>query len=955
MWSTVGLLGCLFAQSAHANALSGTSSVVPFLLSPKGVDYLGWLTPDRCTTRGRCDVVIVNPQTGRLFVQQSDDDSGVRVYHERTWQLSNRVEYDLVEGLVHGVTDYWGTSLAYRYEDRNLVAVEWADGRDIQIEYDRKGRVVSMTDGEQNALKFSWGKDGRHRMINSEGQLLNWRVSNDSVKVTDSWGHTASTVYEDSKLVGWVDPRGLKTNIVYTDTGMTIDQAGVREWRLESRDDQLQSVEQVGSGVWSWQFNEDGKVASIVDPSKKSVKVLYTNEQSVRLQRSNGFVDFVYDDDQLIAIKDISGPLVRIERDIRGRIEHIEDAVGEKISFERDANGRIQRLTLRDGREWVVEYDGNGALRNIILPNQEVWGIQRDSWGTIVKLERSHDPDVSFSVHKGAWTSMDVPSGERWRVRRDGYNRIVEVMTPSGNIRLGRDILGQVESIDIQNHHWSIERDIFGNIVRWNDLQIEYGAWDQITAHQIGTNRWEWARDNAGRLVGVQTETTLNIEYDGMGNPIRWSKGDATSELKRNHWGWVSNIDNQWIQRDPRGFPEKFGVYDLSWRVNRNAAGFPLVIKAPYGVQLGLDLSDTNGIYRVRLPSGALQTFYLGKDGIKQLYTNEEGQEALIGTVPRTTWSSRFLSPSFSVRSVSSDAVGVYTVEQSDNVQIVDYDAFHFVQQVCDLSSCLHFSYDPRGRLVGIEDGTGLPTSIVWGWTGWGEGPLLIGGTTGVHTPLGMVVQSAGGSHFENPFWFGDALVKNGDLNDDGLIDEEMSSSPMLRFADAASFSSEGLHLEGTPVAIGEQQAILHDDGQVLQFDAPWKSGGVESQLFESVGDSSIWNRPVDMLFEMGIVSAPSWVSNLNESPLKWVSERWVDTGQEGDAWKLGVQSVPLNEDRVEAWILLKLLNGQADPSNAEILYTLFPHDGMWSVITGDFPFESNKCIPELAQFYLCG
>ncbi len=949
MWLTVGLLGCLLTQTVVAEVPSATqSTVAPFLLSPKGIDYLGWLTPERCKIRGRCDVVLVNPRTGRLFVQQSDDDAGVRVYQDGIWHLSHRIEYKLTEGLVHGVTDYWGTSIEYRYENRDLVAVEWAGGRAIQLEYDRKGRVVSMTDGEQNTLRFSWGKDGRHRMINSEGQLFNWRVSNDSVKVTDAWGHTASTLYDDDKLLGWVDPRGLKTDILYTDTGMNIDQAGVREWRLGLRASQLASVELVGSGTWAWSLNEHGQVESIVDPSKKSIKALYINDQSVRIQRSNGFVDFVYVDDELMAIQDLSGPLVRIARDIHGRIGHIEDAVGEKILFDRDVNGRIQRLTLRDGREWVVEYDVNGAVRNIILPNQEVWGIQRDSWGTITKLERSHDADISFSVHKGAWTSIDVPSGERWRIRRDGYNRIVEVMTPSGNIHLNRDILGQVESIYIQGSHWSIERDIFGNIVSWNDLQLEYGAWDQITAHQLGTQRWEWLRDNAGRLSGVQAETSITIEYDGMGFPVRWSQGDAVSEVKRNHWGWVSNIDNQWIQRDPRGLSEKFGVYDLSWRVNRNAAGFPLVIKAPYEVQLGLDPTETNGIYRVRLPSGALQRFYLSKEGIKQFYTNDEGQETLAGIVPRTPWSSKFLGLSFSTHSVSTDAVGVYTIEQSDNVQIVDYDPFHFVQQVCDLSSCLHFSYDPRGRLVAIEDGTGLPTSIVWGWTGWGEGPLLIGGTTGLHTPLGMAVQSAGTNQVENPFWVG---LSSDNVDSTG---EQGTSEVSTDFVDAASFSPDGLHLDGTPVVIGEQQAFLERDGQRLQFDAPWKAGGVESHLFESVADSSIWNRPVDMLLEMGVVSVPSWESNRIVSPLEWVSEGWVGVERQA-SWKLDVQAIPLKEDRLETWLLLRLLNGQTDPSNGEMLYSILPEDDIWSVLTGDFPFESNKCIPELAQFYLCG
>ena len=52
-----------------------------------------------------------------------------------------------------------------------------------------------------------------------------------------------------------------------------------------------------------------------------------------------------------------------------------------------------------------------------------------------------------------------------------------------------------------------------------------------------------------------------------------------------------------------------------------------------------------------------------------------------------------------------------------------------------------------------MKDGTGLPTSIVWGWNGWTEAPILIGGTIGFHTPIGMIVQSASAHELTSLFW----------------------------------------------------------------------------------------------------------------------------------------------------------------------------------------------------------
>ena len=114
----------------------------PFLLSPAGVDYLGWLTPTECDRNARCDVLVVDPNTGRLYLEQSDDLVGTRVYNDRKWGLSHRVEYEVRESLIESVKDFWAVSISYQYEGRNLVQVKWSDGRQINIDYDRRDRVV---------------------------------------------------------------------------------------------------------------------------------------------------------------------------------------------------------------------------------------------------------------------------------------------------------------------------------------------------------------------------------------------------------------------------------------------------------------------------------------------------------------------------------------------------------------------------------------------------------------------------------------------------------------------------------------------------------------------------------------------------------------------------------------------------------------------------------------------
>jgi|GEM_PF-4746479 len=932
----------LLAWSSVSQASeSSVDGIAPFLLSPQGVDYLGWLTPKECVELLRCDVVVVDPRTGKLYVEQSDDPNGSRIYHEGVWGLSHRVEYEMEESLIQSVTDHWKMSLTYHYSSRDLTQIEWSDGRHVDVVYDRKGRVVSMSDGEQHQLSFAWGRDGHHRMVNKAGRSINWVVSNDSnrVKMTDAWGMTTTVLYDDDNLSGWIDPRGMETRLAYKDDILEIEQAGLRKWNVNTDGGYISQINLEGSGVLSWTYDDRGRVTEIQDASDRTVKALYINQQSTRIQRYNGFIDLAYDvAGYLQEIKDISGRLISIERDVRGQITQIKDAVGESFLFERDVAGLLKRFTLRDGREWVIERDADGRIRNLILPNQEVWGFQRDGWGHITKLERSHDPDFEFTVHNGVWSSIKVPNGDKWTIRRDAYQRILEVMTPQGNIQIDRDILGQIEQVVIKGEMWSVDRDVFGNIVRWNDVSIERGAWDSIVSHQLEGTKWLWVRDGAGRLVTIDAQDRIEIEYDGLGYPMKWTLSEETSTVKRNHWGWVSQIDEQWLQHDPRGMVEKSGIHDLTWRWNRNAAGFPLVIKGPYDIQMGLSPSQNDGIERIRFPSGVLQSFRWTINGLSQWHTNSEGQERSISTLPRDVWDPYYFRDYRGNSYTSSDHVGVHTLERAQDIQIIDYDSFYFVQQVCDLASCVHFTYDPRGRLSGVEDGTGLPTNIVWGWSGWSNAPLLIGGSIGFHTPMGMNVQSAGSEQLEHLFWH-DQETGQGVPSVESLVD-------------TAYFENGKFQLIGSSLMLDGQEAYLTEQSSPLQKGVPWRANTKDARLYLDMVERSVWNRPLDILLELTLLQLPTWSTPAEASPLEWLSDGWVTSPSQ---WKWSPRSVPIQESPFEQWLIMELLDGNSDPANNEVLFHLLTDPELQSIITGEFPFSSNKCISTLAQFYSCG
>ena len=158
--------------------------------------------------------------------------------------------------------------------------------------------------------------------------------------------------------------------------------------------------------------------------------------------------------------------------------------------------------------------------------------------------------------------------------------------------------------------------------------------------------------------------------------------------------------------------------------------------------------------------------------------------------------------------------------------------------------------------------------------------------------------------------------------------------------------------MDGQSIECSWSEAYLEGVQRPLQREQPWMSQGIESKLYVYSTERSIWNQPLDILQELSIVQLPQWVNVNTNSPLDWVSTEWLSSNQ---TWATQVTGLPISEGPIETWLLMEILSGHADPSNNEVLFHLIDDPNMQSILTGDYPFHSTKCIPEFAQFYSCG
>ena len=959
------------------------------LLTPKGPTFLGVILPhehdgskDHCGSIFRCDAVLVDYQTGFLWVEQSDAPNAKRIYANGQWTVSGVIEGEYQDNRLQSITDNWGMTLQYQYDAEGyLNEIQWSSGRYVKELYDEEHHVQSLIDSAGQELQFAWNFQQEDQivsqnslMMDSFGRKLTWKTTSKGFEVQDSWGNQVQSYFENGQLVGWKDPRGLETLLEETDNGWNLYEVGLREWKMTLHQKRLASVSISGAGQWQWIYNSQNQLQEIIEPSGQHLEMNYRNARNIRVNRSTGWLDFAQNSQgALVSISDMSGPLLSLERDAKGAIVTIQDAVGEKIVFQRNAFSSIQSIQFRNGQTWNLEYDIHQRLRSIILPTQEVWSFQRDSRGNIIVISRSFVGDTQINRDAdGRIIAVKYPNeiAEHWK--RNPQGEIISIHRQDSETFLNRDVLGNLIAIQSPEHDISLQRDVFGEIASWNDshyqqsIFIKRDLWHNIVEHQLSDLIWTWNRNASSQLLSLQQgENIVKIGYDAHGFPVSWEGFGTKSQVQRNTYGWIEQDNQIRYQRDRRGLLVGAEFHDLQWSWKRDASGYVLQTIGPNDAKIGMNRNDWGNVLQVRYPSGAYQKFQQNQLSLSEQYINNQGQ-----MVESYTWSlldfyqevhpstgmldehQRLIQSTLNQEQYFWDGlhqgdvfydyglIGLQSIQSNEDVLVLDYDGFFFLKRLCGSSSCQQWQYDPRGYVTAFDDGTGIPTVLQWILDGVSDQkrPMLVGGTTALFSPRGLILQNDGLHQVEKVHWLEQL--------------EDSAENPFYEYIlmrdNQLQLSMNGPLIEGhifkEPL---QKQAILNP--------IPWLNGNSASDWYRIASSRSIWNRPLDIFVQMnGIMMHQGWSNQVQESALDWINPQWLTVSEPN--W-LGVQAIPLDEEPLLQWLLQQILMGKEDPSLNDVLLFLLKHEELEVLgqIVGVEELLQNKCVPSLAFFYKCG
>ncbi|MEG3838505.1 RHS repeat-associated core domain-containing protein, partial [Microcoleus sp. Z1_C3] len=459
----------------------------------------------------------------------------------------------------------------------------------------------------------------------------------------------------------------------------------------------------------------------------------YTNKNLIDTETDpNGRVtDYDYNDkDQLVKITVAKGTpdeaVQQFEYDAAGNQKAVIDENGIRTEYEYDAMNQLKKTMFAKGTpdEAVqeFEYDGAGNQTATIDENGNRTESDYNIMNQLVKVT-APDPDgsgpltspvTSYEYDKnGNQVLMLDPLGRKTEYRYDSRNRLVETVNPDGSkekMRYDSDN-NQTASFDAKGNRTNKVYDARGRLIREVDpsekvTRFEYDAANQMVAQVDANNsRIEYKYDDLGRRTDVTEGATTAVastsktEYDKAGN--------VTAEIDGN------NNKTQF-------------VYDARNRQTR-------VIDAltPSGATI-TEYNKVGNILSITDPLQNKTTFTYDPKNRLKTETNQLNKTRTF-EYDKANNRTKITDRNNRVRSFTYDALNRETAENwLDNTGTPirsitsTYDAADQLTSVTDPDSTYKFSYDLKGRQIGI-DNTGTPgvSNVLLNYTYDSEDNLL--------------------------------------------------------------------------------------------------------------------------------------------------------------------------------------------------------------------------------------
>lgn len=542
----------------------------------------------------------------------------------------------------------------FTYDESTNDLLSAKDARDniTTYTYDNNHNMLTSTTPEEIITSNTYNDRGQITKTNvgSENAYTQARYEyNDyglTTKVTDTFGQSATTVYDASKrkATSTTDARGNTTT--YTLSGannlnrVTKIASGGSEVLYTYAYDFLTSIDSY-SVIYNFGYSNFGNLTnfSITTPASTKLTLMtnsYDNEKGLQTRRtySNGLtVRYTYDDyDNVTQVKYGSYATYNYTYDKEGNLYSASDSLlGRTTYYEYDHAGRCMASITKNTAGEVLsayryQYDRNNNLTNLANTTGS------NKWTTTYAYDKDNRP-VSATLENGTvitntydevgrLTTKTIDAASDYAVTMTYFAGANDASSTDGEIVTQS---ARLKSYQNGNHgSYSYQYDANGNISRiltnGKTIEYEYDSLNRIIEEDnaVTDELWTYEYDANGNIVektkSIYNEDTYEFELEEV---ITYDYVGTGSS------GWydqLSSYNGESIVYDSIGNPTTYRGYNMAWQGRRLTSASKSGTNVTYAY-------DENGIRTRKTVNGTATNYYYHGSTLISL---ERGSDTLL-------------------------------------------------------------------------------------------------------------------------------------------------------------------------------------------------------------------------------------------------------------------------------------------------------------------------------------
>ena len=301
-------------------------------------------------------------------------------------EVVKELSYNLRNQLVE-LEDTFGTQTDLSYglggqikDIRRRKDKNHSDQRILQLyEYNARGQIVGIVDGNQNKISYdtdNWGRITGIGFADGVKEGYEYTPAGQVSRTTDGNGNSVQYQYNSlGKVSERIDQLGYSETFQYDEEGnlsLHID----RDGRRLQRDcnvfgkpvyEKATDAEGKNPNIRTWHYDSLGRITRAVCDGH-SYEYVYDAQGNLKEKRSSGkrLISYAYDKmGQITEMKDPAGVCTRYEYDILGRRSRIYNDDGLEVCYGYDVLNRISHIRYGNGVETAYAYDGDGNISSL--------------------------------------------------------------------------------------------------------------------------------------------------------------------------------------------------------------------------------------------------------------------------------------------------------------------------------------------------------------------------------------------------------------------------------------------------------------------------------------------------------------------------------------------------------------------------------------------------------------